>query len=320
MRKVFEHMTYGCDAARADQRAILSVRQGDLVLLYDMDERSLYGPFMASDPYYSTRPLWGKGKWPFRVSLTLWQSRIGIVDSRNILHLYLSIKNNLVTLRDIDDLHNRFLHPLLWKEASLLLTQFFMRAKFKPFQEIVGEQYSGDISPESKSDEIPLRDYLCKVVNEKKGNLPEYVLEGLLLTDPLSLGMITGAGYMYAYNQVFTYQNRFLDIMTVHMIGNEITKMTILELKSYLRDANDMNKALDALLYYMYTFSDKLNIDSKLVYGHIIAQKINTQAINSFRKLKEHYSRIYNIDEERIFLDLINVKPKECNIEIEPIM
>ncbi len=57
-RVVLSRLVYGADVRRPEQRGLLSVREDDILFIYDIDRRLLIGPFRAAgEVLYNTEPL-----------------------------------------------------------------------------------------------------------------------------------------------------------------------------------------------------------------------------------------------------------------------
>jgi len=79
-----------------------------------MEERALYGPFVAESRLFDDRRDIG---WrieerfanrPHRMPLKPWMRRIGMLDRYRFYSVYRRIRSKLLTIRDIDDLHRRY--------------------------------------------------------------------------------------------------------------------------------------------------------------------------------------------------------------------
>ncbi len=124
-----------------------------------------------------------------------------------------------------------------WRESATFLKAFISMAEFhdysKVIEELTGKKHR---SPrENKGNPLSekvLGEYLCEECRKHRmrGKIPpEYVLEGASDVFPLKLyPALLVTDLIYVYNMVFTYKNRFLDIMVVHLIANEVLKVTIL--------------------------------------------------------------------------------------------
>lgn len=262
-----KHLVYGANIARPEHRALCNVKPGDIVFVYVMEERSLYGPFVAESRLFEDHSDIGwrvEGKtadWPHRVPFRPWMSRIGILDKYSLLHVYRQIRGNLFTLRDIDDLHRRYLNTLVNSEGVVLFKEFLKHAIFKK---------PTDVCPDFGSNPIRMEPLNAKKLL-RAGMLSEYVIELYLLQNYNKLGELVGFGFTEVYNQLYVYQNRFLDLLTIHKMGDEPVKATVVEIKKKpILSPDEMRAATEALGHYIATVADWFNLHSNAVQGILL--------------------------------------------------
>ncbi len=290
-----KHLVYGANISRPEHRALCNVKPGDIVFIYVMDERCLYGPFVAeSRVFYDEIDIgWRKDgaitDWYYRVPLRPWMNRIGVLDRYSLSRVYRSIKKSLYTLRDIDDLHRRYLNTLLRDEGVVLLREFIRNATFKRPVEI-SDQFGTS----------PLRKEPLNAKNILKGgNEKEYAIELYLLQNFDKLSEIVGFGFTEVYNQLYVYQNRFLDLLILHRSNDDVIKATVVEIKRKPTISYDeMLNALDALSHYMTTVADWLNLPASVVHGVLLTpDEHTTQSTvdDVWRRVCDEVSQMYSI-------------------------
>ncbi|HIE14795.1 TPA: hypothetical protein EYP70_05940 [Candidatus Bathyarchaeota archaeon] len=65
---VISKCLYGADISRPEQRPLCNSKPGDLVFIWNIDERSLYGPFEIASPlFYDDEEVGWTKNWPYRV-------------------------------------------------------------------------------------------------------------------------------------------------------------------------------------------------------------------------------------------------------------
>ena len=288
MEICFKHMIYGTDIKLPDHRALCNVKEGDFIFLYDMDKRELYGPFIAeSRMFRDTTDLGWSGKWPYRVPIKPWSFFVGVIDKYGLQRVYSKIKKDLITLRDLDDLHRQYLNPLLWSEGLALFEAFLEEAEFKRPEEI--SKLFGS-RPIRKS---PL----------KSRPLPktpsEYQVELYLLQNYERLEELVGCNFEEVYNQLYLYQNRFLDILTVHKYGERVLKATVIEIKTDCKK-DSIEKGLEELGHYMYTITEWPTRSTKKVYGVLLTPKSKSPLEDLWESKKDEISKLYGLDDRKL--------------------
>ena len=78
------HLLYGAKITRPEHRALANVKEGDIIFVYVMEQRSLYGPYVALQRLFEdSRDIGWRvdgrvADWPHRVPMRLWSTSIGV--------------------------------------------------------------------------------------------------------------------------------------------------------------------------------------------------------------------------------------------------
>jgi hypothetical protein len=285
-RICMKHLIYAANIARPEHRALCNVKKGDIVFIYNMSTRTLYGPFVAEGRVFeNTQDLGWDKRWPHNVPLQPWRTRIGVLDKYDIQRVYREIKRELKTIRDIDDLHRRYLNSLLRSEGEILLEKFLEEAKFMKPKDVYSEFGTSPIRGTPVS---------VQLSNRSK----EYQVELYLLQHLEKLEEIVGRDITEVYNQIYVHQSRFLDILTFHKIGNKILRATVVEIKAK-SEVGDIEKGLEELGHYISTLIDWIG-DAKKVSGILLTPKASTQAEKAWDSYSREISSLYDIDSKRL--------------------
>ena len=165
-----KHLLYGANISRPEHRALANVKKGDIVFIYVMEQRELYGPYIANQRVFQDNSDIGwriNGKvvnWPHRVPISPWSASIGIIDRSKMPQLMTFLRSMMITLKDISELHQRYLNTLLYDEGVELFKFFLRHCKW-----IKPSDITPDFSREAEKYSQPLS---AKELLENSGRLP----------------------------------------------------------------------------------------------------------------------------------------------------
>jgi len=301
-------LVYGANLSNSAHRALANVKKGDILFLYNMDSRSLYGPFLASGRVFKVEgdigwrtPDGRVAGWPHKIPFEPWSYQIGVLDKYSLQRMYSEIHHNLLTIRDLDDLHRRYLNTLLIEEGELFFEKFLEHAKFMSPNRLF-PNFGAEPLRETSNEATPLN------ARELLGNhrqIREYIVELYLLQNLEVLESIVGRDISEVYNQLYVYQNRYLDILTVHRHNEKVLKATVIELKSSSRP-EDIIKGIEELGHYMYTLTKWLGKgNANKIFG-ILLTPINTRNRNNnwesinWESIINEISELYSLNPNRI--------------------
>ena len=295
-RVTLRHLVYGANISRPEHRALCNVKRGDLIFIYVMDTRSLYGPFIAEGRVFEDKADIGwriDGRiadWPHRVPFKPWMNRVGVLDRYRLQRVYRRIRSRLVTIRDLDDLHRRYLNTLLRGEGLILLETFLEEAVFMEPRE-VSEDFA---AKPLRGEPLDARELL------RRGRAAEYVVELYLLQNPGKLAELAGSGFSEVYNQVYVYQNRFLDLLVVHRLEGKVIKATVIEVKATCNEGS-VAKGVEELGHYMSTMADWMGGSPKTVYGVLLTPTTSSSSLKKvWREKCREIAGLYEIPRERL--------------------
>jgi len=292
-----KYLLYGAKITRPEHRALANVKEGDIVFVYVMEQRSLYGPFVAVQRLFEDNRDIGwrvNGRvadWPHRVPMRLWSTGIGVIDRSKMPNLMTFLRNEMVTLKDLSELHQRYLNTLLYDEGVKLFKFFLKHCKWKKPSDLVP-----DFGREAEKYPHPLN---AKELLKRSSNPPEYIIELYLLQNLDSLESLVGKGISEVYNQLYMYQMRFLDILTLHRCGDEVVKATVIEIKTS-SDPKTVKNGLEELGHYMYWVTDVVTKDRDITYGILLTPFTDDPEIDIFKRKVEEITEFYGVNAERI--------------------
>ena len=207
----------------------------------------------------------------------------------------------MVTLKDISELHDRYLNSLLYEEGKKLLKFFLRTCKWEKPTDLIPEFGSSPI-------EKPPLDAKSQLLD----NPSEYVVELYLLQNLSKLEEIVGSGFSEVYNQIYVFGGRFLDILSLHKLEDELIKATAIEIKT---DPREMKRGLEELARYMFWVTNEVSRDPEITFGILLTPKVEIPDINSFREKSRKESEIQGIRSDRIKWVSYEIKEKELLFE-----
>ena len=284
---VVSRCLYGADISRPEQRPLCNSKPGDLVFIWNIDKRSLYGPFeVASRLFYDEEEVGWTKKWPYRVLIRPWGSTIFEISSRTMPNFISFLADKMITIKDISDIimGRRFLLSLIYEEGISLLR--FLLAKGDVASELLKKVCSDRYKPKDP--------FLAKNALKNYGTPPEYLIELYLLQQLEELELLVGSGISEVYNTLYGYAGRFLDILTVHRAENgSILKISILELK---KNPKEIGRGIEELAHYMFWASDKFpGVEKSRVFGMLITPLTQRTSEDEFKNLVEKYAEMYGL-------------------------
>lgn len=277
-----DHLLYGADVSRNDQRSLGNVKPGDLALIWVPETKLLYGVFEIQNRiFYDTTDIGWTKLWPYRCRLKLWDGFLRTIKDEQKAKLMSFVSRELVTLNDLTNLGG-YIHSLLYDEGTRLMNFFLANSEMEvPSSAFPNFGSQAEISPQ-----------ICDFATRISPNMAEYNLEMYLLQYRQKLEELVGSDISELYNMLFGYQRRYLDIMTVHTdeCGRPF-KTTVIELKTGLNPTS-MDRALDELSSYMFWISDQMekgkmagSVDS--VFGILVSKQRDPPLTESFLQ-KQH--------------------------------
>jgi hypothetical protein len=307
------HLLYGADVSRNDQRSLGNVKPGDLAMMWVPETKSLYGVFEIQDRiFYDEKDLGWTKSWPYRCRLELWDGYLRTIPDEHKAKLMSFVSRELVTLNDLTNLGG-YIHSLLYDEGMKLLSFFLANSEMKTPLSVFP-----DFGTKTAQPKTPV-DFASRISSE----MPEYILEMYLLQNPSKLEEIVGKGISETYNMLFGYQNRYLDLMTVHEDENGNSfKTTVIELKAGRFDEKDLERALDELSSYIFWISDqmkkgKLNGSPDSIYGMLVLPHIDDSLKKLFIERARFYGGQYGIPPNRVHCASLNLQGKELHFRFE---
>ena len=301
MKTVLEWLVYGADVTRPEQRGLLSAERGDTVLLYDIDQRLIMGPFQVTNPIlYSTEPLWGEDRWPYRITLEPSQAKIGVLRGRRLLDLLLAAGR--LSLREPSALETYWIHPLVLDEAREILEGFLDKATYHTHKKIL-EEYYKPAAPkpwQPPENAKTLDQAICETLSRQQH--PDWAIEALIPRVPRTRRKLSPpARNIIAVNGLHLYHRRYLDI--AFFTRNKYT--TIIEVK---RSPKNLEKALDQLLYYTYAVSKGFNIKRERITPILaIHGKQKQEAQQEIEEIIIKLTTQYETPSDRI--TIVNIQP-----------
>jgi len=256
---LLKHMIYAAKLQRPEHRVLANFKEGDLCFLYVMEERALYGVFEAIGRVFEgPTDIELGGDWPHMIPFRLWGSHVGVIRGGKMAELMTFISKEISTISDVSELHRRYLNTLLYDEGTKLLKFFIKKCLWKR---------PVDISLDFARNPIikPPLDARSLMTGKPK----EYVVELYLLQNLNKLEELIGGGLTEVYNQLYGYQNRYLDILALHKQDNELLKATVIEIKTSSSPQN-LKKGLYELAHYMYWVTDKITHDPDITFGLLL--------------------------------------------------
>ena len=291
------HLLYGAKITRPEHRALANVKEGDIIFVYVMEQRSLYGPYVALQRLFEdSRDIGWRvdgrvADWPHRVPMRLWSTGIGVIDRSKMPNLMTFLRNEMVTLRDLSELHQRYLNTLLYDEGMKLLKFFLKHCKWKRPSDLIP-----DFGCEAGGYPRPLS---ARELLKRSGSPPEYIIELYLLQNIDSLESLVGRGITEVYNQLYMYQMRFLDILTLHRYGDEVIKATVVEIKTDC-DRQTIRRGLEELGHYMYWVTDVITRDRDITYGVLLTPLAENPEVGTFKRKVREIAEFYGVNAERV--------------------
>lgn len=299
-RVSMRHLVYGANAKRPEHRAICNVKPRDIVFIYVMEQRSLYGPFVAIQRMFESDEDIGwkldgrPANWPHRVPLRPWSPKLGVLRGPGLLELFSSLRSSLLTIKDISDLHRRYLNTLLLDEARELLNAFIEQCSWLDPREIISDFGTHPHRGQPVDAATLLRRY------STRSRVPEYLVELFLLQNIGSLEELVGAHISEVYNQVYVYQDRFLDILTIHRYGERIMKATVIEVKAQLSE-KALEAAAEELCHYMYSIASILPEARGRTFGVLLTPPTSRRgAVKAFELRLDRVTQLYGLNREKI--------------------
>lgn len=312
-RVSMRYLLYGAKISRPEHRALANVKEGDVIFVYVMEQRALYGPYVARQRLFEDgRDIGWRvdgrvADWPHRVPMRPWSIGIGVLSGSEMPYLMTFLRRNMVTLRDLSELHQRYLNALLYDEGAELLGFFLRRCKWKKPRELVP-----DFGREAGKYPPPLD---AKELLERYEAPPEYAVELYLLQNVRSLEEIVGAGVTEVYNQLYMYQRRFLDVLALHKHGDYVLKATVVEIKTN-NDPRSIKEGLEELGHYMYWVTDIVTKDSDVTYGVLLTPFNRKLDTSTFREKARKISEFYGVSAERMSWVGYTMADRELHFEL----
>lgn len=307
-------LLYGADLRQNNQRSLGNAKPGDLALMWVPQTKSLYGVFeIKNRVYFDESDIGWTGHWPYRCSLSLWDGFLRFIPDSMKAELMSFVSRELVTLRDMTSLGG-YIHSLLYDEGTKLLDFFIAKSKMEvPTEHFPG--FSTEVQPSPTS-----KDFASNM--RGSSDIAEYELEVYLLQHPEKLESFVGSGISEIYNMIYGYQQRYLDIMTVHRDDNgKPFKTTIIELKKRI-DERELDRALDEVSSYMFWISDqikkgKVQGNSENVNGLIISRFSKNHIREIFNERAKLYATQYGIDDDKIHYLTFTVGQGDIDFRLE---
>jgi len=307
-----EHLLYGADVSRPEQRSLGNVKPGDLALIWVPEIKQLYGVFEIQDRiFHDTADVGWTKTWPYRCRMKLWDGFLRTIKDEQKAKLMSFVSRELVTLNDLTNLGG-YIHSLLYCEGVKLLDFFLANSEMDVPSTVIpnfSQQAHGPINP---------LDFTTRMT----ADMTEYNLEMYLLQHHQKLEELVGTGISELYNMLFGYQRRYLDIMTVHMdeLGRPF-KTTVIELKTGLNDER-MKRAMDELASYMFWISDqtdkgKIAGSTDTIFGMLVSKRGDPALTKSFLEWKDFYGGQYGIQKNKIRYATYEVVQKVLNFKLE---
>ncbi len=307
-----EHLLYGADVSRNDQRSLGNVKPGDLALIWVPETKLLYGVLEIQNRiFYDETDIGWTKLWPYRCGIKLWDGFLRTIKDEQKARLMSFVSRELVTLNDLTNLGG-YIHSLLYNEGTKLLRFFLANSEM---------EVPSSVFPEfgSHATVFPIRfDFASRLSSD----MAEYKLERYLLQYHQKLEELVGPGISELYNMLFGYQRRYLDIMTIHVDedGNPF-KTTVIELKTSLTQRS-MERALDELASYMFWISDqtkkgKMAGSADSVFGTLVSKQSSAALRNVFSEKREVYSSQYGIPQNKMHYASYEVVQGVLNFKLE---
>jgi len=292
-----KYLLYGAKITRPEHRALANVKEGDVIFVYVMEQRSLYGPYVALQRLFEdSRDIGWRtngriADWPHRVPMRLWSTGIGVIDRSKMPNLMTFLRNEMVTLKDLSELHQRYLNTLLYDEGMKLLKFFLKHCRWEKPSDLIP-----DFGCETGKYPSPLN---ASELLKRSENPSEYVIELYLLQNINSLESLVGNGITEVYNQLYMYQMRFLDILTLHRYNEEVIKATVVEIKTNSKP-QAIKEGLEELGHYMYWVTDVITKDRDITYGVLLTPFTKNPEVDAFKRKAEEIAEFYGVNIERI--------------------
>jgi hypothetical protein len=307
-------LRYGADVSRNEQRSLGNVKPGDLVLIWVPETKLLYGVFEVQNRvFYDETDVGWTNLWPYRCSFKLWDGYLRVIPDELKANLMSFVSRELVTLSDLTNLGG-YIHTLMYDEGSKFFAYFLAKSKMRqPIS--VFPDFACQAAP------VPAPKEFSEALNPTP-RLTEYVLEMYLLQHHEKLEEFVGTNISELYNMLFSYQRRYLDIMTVHRDeNNKPFKTTILELKTEISEAR-METGLDELSSYMFWVQDqitkgRLQGPADCVFGMLVSPRPSDRLKEQFRNRCGFYATQYGIESDRLHYVSYDVRNNEAFFTIE---
>ena len=288
-------MLYGANVARPEQRSIGNVKKGDIAFVWVPNNKDLYGIFEVEDRiYYDESDIGWDGDWPYRCRLKMWDGYLRKIPVKKKAQLMSFISSEMVTFNDLMNLGG-YIHTLIYEEGVKLMT-FYMANSEKSLPHRIFPSFASHPSNEENS-----HDFKELLSN----SMAEYILEMYLLHNKTELEKIVGSGVSEIYNTISCYQNRYLDILTIHKDReNNPFKYTVIELKTNINKSILM-RAIDEVAAYMFWVSDQINKNklrgsSDFIHGIIISRDSRQDMTRDFIEYGKKYTQQYDLDLQRL--------------------
>jgi len=292
-----KYLLYGAKITRPEHRALANVKEGDIIFVYVMEQRALYGPYVAIQRLFEdSRDIGWRinsrvADWLHRVPMRLWSTGIGVIDRSKMPNLMTFLRNEMITLKDLSELHQRYLNTLLYDEGVKLLKFFLKHCRWKKPSDLIP-----DFGCEAGRYPRPLN---ARELLRRSRSPSEYIIELYLLQNINSLESLVGRGITEIYNQLYMYQMRFLDILTLHKYRDEVIKATVVEIKTD-SDPQTIKKGLEELGHYMYWVTDVITKDRDMTYGVLLTPFTENPEAGTFKRKVGEIAEFYGINTERI--------------------
>ncbi len=310
MRRVFERLVYGANARRPEQRGILGVSRGDIVLLYDTGKRMLIGPFIArGDVYYSETRLWSGHDWCFVVPLRPLMGKVGYLGGKKLLDLI--VEAGKLSLRDRYTIDTYWINTLLAGEAESVLEKFYELAVFETLNALAMREYGVKNIVMDKPRGEPIEDTICRELRSSRpGTVGEWIYEAaLVITDEAARELVGDAEAVRATG-VFLYARRYLDVI---YLSDKMFNAVIEVKKSGERE--DLAKAIDQASYYTYSITKGLGLPKEKTWTIIALGKTTPGIAEEFKRLVKKKSNEYGLREDMFMLIEIELKCRDNKIE-----
>ncbi|MEB3787207.1 MAG: hypothetical protein GSR78_00465 [Desulfurococcales archaeon] len=319
MKTVIENMVYGANARRPEQRGILSVSPGDIILLYDIDRRMLIGPFKAVDSVARATllpwPEWSKHNWNFIVGFEPLFTKIGVLQGRGLLDLI--VDAGRLSLRDRSALEAFWVNTLIAGEAAGFFNGFLSRARFQSLDKLVIEYYNTRPRQRPEIEAASLPGIVCSEIQAgRRGGLGEWVVEAALIASSDAPRLTVGDPNATRAAGVYLYGRRFLDVVYLGRYGVN----AVVEVKREIRGGSDLEAAVDQAAYYGYSLARGLGIPQETLQV-IVAFTMSPLSAERLSSLFSGYAREksleYGLRDDMFTLARVEVVcPQETMLEV----